>query len=81
MERKIVKMGNSLGSTFPPEVLKHIQAKQGDEVEFIMEENGTVRIRKQNKVVLPKEVDADFIKTVTHVIDKYDRAINELAKR
>lgn len=81
MERKLVKIGNSLGLTLPQAVLKHLNAKQGDGVVFRLQDDSTVNIEKQKKIELPQGVDLDFIKMVNEVMDEYDKAIKELTKR
>lgn len=81
MERQVVKMGNSLGSTYPKAVLKHLNVQQGDQVIFQLNDDGTVLLRKQNKVNLPSYIDADLVNTVNDVINEYDEALRELAKR
>ncbi|TGA98971.1 AbrB family transcriptional regulator [Sporolactobacillus shoreae] len=81
VQRKIFKMGNSYGSTYPIEVLEHLNAKPGDQVEFKLQADGTVTIKKKNNVQLPDGIDPELIKTVTGVMNQYDRAIKELAKK
>ncbi|WP_398296239.1 AbrB/MazE/SpoVT family DNA-binding domain-containing protein [Sporosarcina saromensis] len=46
VERKVTKIGNSLGITLPTEVLNYLQADQGDELTFKLENNGSVSIKK-----------------------------------
>lgn len=81
VERKIIRMGNSYGSTYPQKILDHLHVKQGDQVMFELQSNGTVTIRKQNRVELPDGISPDFIKTVTGVMNQYDKAIKELADK
>jgi putative addiction module antidote len=81
MERKIVKMGNSYGSTYPLEVLKHLHAKQGDHIAFELQPDGTVTIKKQSTSQLPDGIDPEFLQTVTEVMNQYDDAIKELANK
>ncbi|MET1249072.1 AbrB family transcriptional regulator [Sporolactobacillus sp. STCC-11] len=81
MERKIVKMGNSFGSTYPAEILNHLHAKQGDHISFEPQPDGTVIIKKQSKVQLPKGIDPGLLEIVTDVMDQYNEAIKELAKK
>lgn len=81
LERKVVKFGNSLGSTFPKKVLNHLNVHQGDQIIYRLNDDGTVTIEKQTKVNLPHHIDLDFINTVSEVIDEYDEAIKKLAKR
>lgn len=76
-----MKMDNSLGSTYPKEVLKHLNVKQGDQVIFQLNDDGTVLIRKQNKVNLPSHIDADLVNEINDIMNEYDEALRELAKR
>jgi antitoxin MazE len=43
VERKVTRIGNSLGVTFPQEVLEHLGISQGDAVRFEIV-NGQVTI-------------------------------------
>lgn len=85
MERKITKIGNSLGTTLPQEVLDHIQAKQGDEIKFILEANGRVTIKKHTPIdtelLEELNIDNDFLEGVKHLFDKYDNTLRNLSKR
>lgn len=81
VQRKIFKMGNSYGSTYPTEVLKHLHVKPGDQVEFKLQADGTVTIKRKNNVQLPDGIDPELIKMVTGVMNQYDKAIKELAKK
>ncbi|WP_143287106.1 AbrB/MazE/SpoVT family DNA-binding domain-containing protein [Caenibacillus caldisaponilyticus] len=83
MERKITKIGNSLGVTLPQEVLDHLNAKQGDEIKFILEENGKVTIKKY----IPKDYsvfedfDQDFIDGLKDLFDRYNNTLRNLAEK
>jgi antitoxin MazE len=85
MERKITKIGNSLGITLPQEVLDHIRAKQGDEIKFTLEDNGSVTIKKHTPIdtelLEELNIDNDFLEGVKHLFDKYDNTLRNLAKR
>ncbi|GEB76621.1 AbrB family transcriptional regulator [Sporolactobacillus inulinus] len=81
VERKIIKMGNSFGSTYPVEVLNHLRVKQGDHVAFELQPDGTVTIKKQNMNQLPKGIEPEFLQIVSDVMDQYDDAIKELANK
>lgn len=40
LKRKVTNIGNSSGITIPQEVIKHLNLNKGDEVRFILEEDG-----------------------------------------
>jgi len=83
MERKVTKIGNSLGVTLPTEVLEHIKAKQGDQLKFELDQDGSVKIKKHevlNLVVL-EGIDQDFLDGLKFVFDNYDQTLKNLAKR
>ncbi|MFB6802386.1 AbrB/MazE/SpoVT family DNA-binding domain-containing protein [Peribacillus butanolivorans] len=71
--RKLTKVGNSLGITFPVEMLKTANLAFGDEleVEFKGEE---IILRKNKNVKLPKGVDAEFMEMLSDVIKEHDEA-------
>jgi putative addiction module antidote len=83
MERKITRVGNSLGVTLPQEVLDHIKVKQGDEIKFKLEPNGNVTIKKYvpiNYDVLDK-IDQDFLDGMKDLFDNYDNTLRNLVDR
>lgn len=83
MERKVTKIGNSLGVTLPQEVLDHIKVKQGDEIKFKLEDNGKVTIRKYTPMdydVLD-EIDEEFLAGLKDLFDNYDNTLRNLADK
>ncbi|RYM00235.1 AbrB/MazE/SpoVT family DNA-binding domain-containing protein [Sporolactobacillus sp. THM7-7] len=81
MERKIFKMGNSLGSTYPKEVLEHLNVKPGDEIVFENLSDGTVKIRKRKAAILPDGIDPEFIDMVDQIIKDNDAVFRGLVNR
>lgn len=75
MDRKVTKIGNSLGVTLPQEVLKHLKIKQGDEIKFNLEDNGNVSIKKFTPI------DEDFLDGFRYAFENYDDALRNLADR
>ena len=75
VERKITKIGNSLGVTLPQEVLKHLNIKQGDEIKFQLEDNGNITVKKFTPV------DEDFLEGFKYAFENYDDALRNLADR
>ncbi|WP_332633601.1 AbrB/MazE/SpoVT family DNA-binding domain-containing protein [Halalkalibacter flavus] len=80
MERKVTKIGNSLGVTFPAELLKRLGVAHGDDV-FIEEQDGAIVIRKSQKVQLPKGVSDDFFDILDKNMKQYDETIKGLVDR
>jgi antitoxin MazE len=65
-ERKIRKIGNSLGVLLPSEMLKRIGVENGDTV-FVSLENGEIIIRNDDK----KESNDQFKEKVLAIIEEY----------
>ncbi|OXT15245.1 hypothetical protein B9K06_22300 [Bacillus sp. OG2] len=81
VERKVTSVGNSLGVTFPAEVLDHLKLKKGDKIAFDLED-GSVKIQKARKAPsLPKGIDAEFLEMMGEMIEEYDETFKGLAKR
>jgi antitoxin MazE len=80
VERKVTKVGNSLGVTLPLEVLEHLKIGQGDEVCFDLAD-GHVIIKKKQKLKLPKGIDADFLEKMSDMITEYDKTFKGLVNR
>lgn len=80
MERKVTKIGNSLGVTIPQEVLEHLGISQGDVVHFAIE-NGQVIIRKKANLRLPKGIDEEFLEQMNDMINEYDQTFKNLVDR
>ncbi|UOQ86848.1 AbrB/MazE/SpoVT family DNA-binding domain-containing protein [Gracilibacillus salinarum] len=80
VERKVTKIGNSLGVTFPKEVLDHLGITHGDEVKFDFK-NGSVILRKKKELRLPKGIDEEFLTQMNDMIDEYDETFKSLVDR
>ncbi|GIN69911.1 hypothetical protein J14TS2_03860 [Bacillus sp. J14TS2] len=83
VERKITKIGNSLGVTLPPEVLKHLKAQQGDGIKFEFEEDGSVSVKKSKdlNVDVLTDIDQDFLDGLQDLFENYDDTLRNLANR
>ena len=80
MERKVIKMGNSLGVNMT-EALKRIGAKKGDALAIEIE-NGEIKIKKQQtKVDLPAGISEDFFDILESTIQDYDQTLKGLKDR
>jgi putative addiction module antidote len=80
MERKVTKIGNSLGVTFPSEVLKSIHVKLGDEVTIDVKDDEII-IKKSRKVQLPSGISPDFFDILNETMSNYDETIKGLRDR
>ena len=81
MERKVTRFGNSLGLTMT-EALKRIGADVGDTVQIdVREHDGEIIIRKANKVSLPSGISAEFVETLSQVLEQYDDTLKGLKDR
>jgi antitoxin MazE len=68
MERKIRKIGNSLGIGLPAEMLKDLKLSEGDEVEIeLRKDKGEIILR--NKKITP--ISDDFESRVIDVVEKH----------
>jgi antitoxin MazE len=66
VERKIRKIGNSLGVLLPSDMLKEIGIENGDSV-FVSVEDGEIRIRSMAQ----KQANDKFRKKVIAIIEEY----------
>ena len=79
-ERKVTKIGNSIGITLPIELLKQVGLEQGDDVQIEVKD-GQIILRKKEKVLLPQGVDAEFMNILNDVINEHDKAFKGLVNR
>lgn len=77
MERKVTKIGNSLGVTFPGEVLKRVNIAQGDVVTIDVRD-GEIVLRKSRKINLPEGISPDFFDILNETMTEYDVTIKGL---
>jgi antitoxin MazE len=66
VEKKIRKIGNSLGVVIPSDILKEIGVKDGDTV-YLSIEDGEIIIRSESQ----KETNDKFKEKVTAIIEEY----------
>lgn len=79
-ERKITKIGNSYGVTFPKELLKEAKISYGDHVSVELTD-GQITMKKKEDITLPKGVDKDFMKLLSDVIEEHDTAFKGLVDK
>lgn len=83
MERKVTKIGNSYGVTFPPEILEFMNVKHGESIVFKCTKNGEVIIKKRPAVNLEgfEDINQEFLEGMQELFAKYDDTLRNLAKR
>lgn len=79
-ERKITKIGNSYGITFPKELLKESGLSYGDNVEIELKD-GEIKLHKKKEVELPEGLSTDFFKVLEENTKKHEETIEELVDR
>jgi antitoxin MazE len=80
IERKVTKIGNSIGITLPLELLKQVGIAQGDDVQVEVKD-GKIILRKKEQLQLPNGVDAEFMDILNDVIKEHDKAFKGLVDR
>ena len=81
MRRKIVQTGSSLAVTLPVEVVEAFGLKKGQEVDVAVHPaTGAVVIRPGVKFFEEGKVTKRFRTLADSVLDRYDKAFEELAK-
>lgn len=80
IERKVTKIGNSYGVTFPKELLKEAGISYGDEVKVKLE-NGEIVIRKKEEITLPEGISKDFFDVLERNTEKHKETIEKLVDR
>lgn len=79
-ERRVIKQGNSLGITLPPEMLQQLNLRQGSSVRVELdEEQGGILVTPVEQPVAG--IDAAFAERVDRFIERYRPALESLAKR
>jgi antitoxin component of MazEF toxin-antitoxin module len=81
MKRKIVQTGSSLAVTLPAEVVEAFGLKKGQEVDVAVHPaTGAVVIRPGARLFEEGRVTRRFRTLADSVLDRYDKAFEELAK-
>lgn len=81
MERKISKIGNSLGITMT-DALRQLGLELGDTVSIdVRTTEGEIVIKKVNKVSLPDGIGSDFMESLSNVMKDYDETLKGLKDR
>ena len=81
MKRRIVQTGSSLAVTLPAEVVEAFHLKKGQEVDVAVHPTtGAVVIRPGVKYFEDGKVTKRFRSMADSVLERYDKAFEELAK-
>lgn len=79
--RKIGKMGNSLGVSLPKALADQLKVAQGDEIEFIVNEEGDVMLRKVRQTKLPDNVRVEVLEAFYDIFEEDEDILNDLRDR
>lgn len=79
-ERKVTKIGNSYGITFPKELLKEAGISYGDNVQLEVKE-GEIVLHKREEIKLPDNIDNNFLDVLNDVIKEHDIAFKGLVDK
>ncbi|WP_407268460.1 AbrB/MazE/SpoVT family DNA-binding domain-containing protein [Radiobacillus sp. PE A8.2] len=79
-ERKVTKIGNSYGITFPKEFLQEAGISYGDNVQMELKD-GEIVIQKKKDVKLPKGLSPDFFEVLERNTKKHEKTIKDLVDR
>lgn len=79
--RKIGKMGNSLGVSLPKALAEQLKVAQGDEIEFIVNEDGEVVLRKVRQNKLPENVRVEVLEAFYDIFEEDEDILNDLRDR
>lgn len=82
MEKKLIQIGNSLGTIIPHSLIQELGLQPGDSIEI--KRQGailTLAPRAKTKDEIASEVDAKFMKLADEFITEHEDVLRELAKR
>lgn len=79
MRRKIIRIGNSLGVTLPPELLQRWGLSRGSEVNIELDEECQWVLLSPAKSEIT--IDPEFDARLQGFIERYRTALESLAKR
>lgn len=81
-ERKVTKIGNSLGLTLPQELYQKLNITQGDVLSLEFNENNDeIVIKKSKKVSMPEGINPKFLEAFSNSINQYDKTFKDLVTR
>ncbi|WP_271398933.1 AbrB/MazE/SpoVT family DNA-binding domain-containing protein [Salinicoccus roseus] len=74
IQRKLRKTGNSTVVSIPKDILEKLNAGEGDNLEFVIEDE-TVVIRKE------EDSQKDILALSNEMFEKYDKTMRDLVER
>jgi antitoxin MazE len=80
IERKIIKIGNSLGVTIPNDFLEIANISLGDEVVIDYVDNEII-LKKSERIQKPEGLSDDFFKILNKTMKNYKKTIEGLVER
>lgn len=79
-ERKVTKIGNSYGLTFPKELLKEAGISYGDDIQLDLQD-GKIVLHKKEDIKLPEGISPDFFEVLERNTRKHKETIQDLVDR
>jgi len=79
-QRKVTKIGNSYGVTFPKELLKEAKIAYGDNVSVELKD-GKIVLERIEEIKLPDGVDSEFMEVLSDVIKEHETAFKGLVDK
>lgn len=79
--RKIGRMGNSLGISLPKRLAEKLNVVQGDEIEFITNEQGDVLLKKVHRPKMPENIRPEVLEAFYDVFHEDEDILNDLRDR
>lgn len=77
IKRKVTKIGNSHGVTLPSKVMEHLDLGPGDEVRFLISNDGRVALDKHEKPSGPEDRSDGF----RQLMDNYEASFRNMKNR
>ena len=79
--RKVGRMGNSLGISLPKSLAEKLHVTQGDEIEFIENEQGEIVLKKVRQLKLPENLRPEVLEAFFDVFEEDAGILHDLRDR
>ncbi|GAA0352725.1 AbrB/MazE/SpoVT family DNA-binding domain-containing protein [Bacillus horti] len=79
--RKVGRMGNSLGVSLPKNLAEKLNVSQGDELEFVENEQGEVLLKKVRQMELPQNVRPEVLEAFYDIFEEDKEIFEDLKDR
>jgi antitoxin MazE len=80
-ERRITKIGNSLGLTLPNDALRTLDIHRGDEVQVELVGNQIIIKKAPKMIPLPEGIPANFFNVLEEEMEAHHEALKALVNR